>query len=176
MTPRAMKLYKDIKKRRVSIDLTRIDVTKISEIVKAFESNQRNKRRRDRMKVLKEQARHFEPYVPKLTSSNQLSKQSSLSVLQSFTSSVLQLCSPEKSQPSPTASPVPTESAAPLEPSASIPLEPTPTSSAKEADQKKSAPKANGSSVNLKSLKKPQCIDLCSSSDDEVELKNHIQS
>merc|ERR1712050_345019 len=52
--------------------------------------------KREKLKQLKERARHFEPFVPKITSAYHIKKQSSLSVLQSFTSAVQQLCSPEK--------------------------------------------------------------------------------
>merc|ERR1711983_552072 len=53
--------------------------------------------KREKLKQLKERARHFEPFVPKITSAYHVKKQSSVSVLQSFTSAVQSLCSPEKS-------------------------------------------------------------------------------
>ena len=76
--------------------LKKIDTNKLQEVVSQWMESQREVKRKAKMKLLKEQARHFEPYIPKLTSTYQLSKQSSVSVLQSFTSAVQQLCSPEK--------------------------------------------------------------------------------
>ena len=92
-----MKMYRDLRKRRLKVSLTQLDVTKIKEVVKEWNDFQREQRRQARLKILKEQARHFEPYIPKITkASSKMPKQSSVSVLQSFTSAVQQLCSPEK--------------------------------------------------------------------------------
>ena len=94
-----MRLYKEVRKRCPKVALMRLDLTNVSEILKAIENSEREKldeKRRAKMRYLKEQARHFVPYVPKLTNTPNLGKQSSVSVLQSFTSAVQQLCSPEK--------------------------------------------------------------------------------
>ena len=96
LTPQSMKLYKNLRKRRLKVTLKKIDTNKLQEVVSQWMESQREVKRKAKMKLLKEQARHFEPYIPKLTSTYQLSKQSSVSVLQSFTSAVQQLCSPEK--------------------------------------------------------------------------------
>ena len=103
LTPRAMRLYKEVRKRYPKVALMRINVTTVSDILKAIENSEREileQKRRAKMKYLKEQARHFVPYVPQLTIKNSPNKPgSSISVLQSFTSAVQLLCSPEKSPP-----------------------------------------------------------------------------
>ena len=92
-----MKMYRELRKRRLKVSLKQLDVTKIKEVVKEWNDAQREQRRQARLKILKQQARHFEPYIPKITkASSKIPKQSSVSVLQSFTSAVQQLCSPEK--------------------------------------------------------------------------------
>jgi len=96
LTPQSMKLYKNLRKRRLKVTLNKIDVNNLQEVVREWMESRREVKRKANMKLLKEQARHFEPYMPKLTSTYQISKQSSVSVLQSFTSAVQQLCSPEK--------------------------------------------------------------------------------
>lgn len=96
LTPQSMKLYKNLRKRRLKVTLKKIDTNRLQEVVSQWMESQREVKRKAKMKLLKEQARHFEPYIPKLTSTYQLSKQSSVSVLRSFTSAVQQLCSPEK--------------------------------------------------------------------------------
>jgi len=100
LTPRAMRLYKDVRKRYPKVALMRLDVTNI---LKAIEDSERERllkieeKRQAKLKILKiEQARQNMPYIPKLTISTN-SKGSSYSVLQSFTSAVQLLCSPEKS-------------------------------------------------------------------------------
>ena len=124
-----MKLYKEVKRRHVTLTITRLDTNRLSEIVSEWVANcekrRQEEKQRARLELLKEQARHFEPFVPKLTSAYHIKKQSSVSVLQSFTSAVQQLCSPEK--------------------------------------------KNGSSSRKSENTKPPQCIDLCTSSDDEVE-------
>lgn len=89
-----MKLFKTLKKRSLRVTLTRLNLTRAVRQVKSIEEE---KRRKAQLRILKERARHFEPYVPKITSAYHLSKQTNVSVLQSFTSAVQQLCSPEKS-------------------------------------------------------------------------------
>ena len=104
LTPKSMKMYRELRKRRLKVSLKKLDVTKIKEVVKEWNDFQREQRRQARLKFLTEQARHFEPYIPKITKANsKITKQSSVSVLQSFTSAVQQLCSPEKNGPSATA-------------------------------------------------------------------------
>ena len=95
-----MRLYKDVRKRYPKVALMRLDVTNI---LKAIEDSERERllkieeKRQAKLKILKiEQARQNMPYIPKLTISTN-SKGSSYSVLQSFTSAVQLLCSPEKS-------------------------------------------------------------------------------
>ena len=143
-----MTVYKDLRKRRVQVTLHRLDMTKAAEILRTIAENRRRqleeRRRASKLRFLKQQARHFEPYVPKLTSAYHLKKQSASSVLQSFTSAVQQLCSPEKQPQPPTSSSSPSASSSPS------------TTSSKRGPQ-------------------TQCIDLCSSSDDEVELRSHIR-
>lgn len=96
LTPQSMKVYRDLRKRRLKVTMEKLDISKVKEVVKEWIDIQAEQKRRAKMELLKEQARHFEPLVPKLTSTYRLSKQSSVSVLQSFTSAVQQLCSPEK--------------------------------------------------------------------------------
>lgn len=143
-----MRLYKEVRKRKLKVSIQRLDMNSLSDFVKSWiTNNARHKAElKDKAKLrrLKEQARHFEPYVPKLTSSYQLSNRSSVSVLQSFTSAVQQLCSPEKKVISSTTN---IKQKAKLKPSLPPPV----------------IKKSNGTN--------PQCIDLCSSSDDEVELR-----
>ena len=99
-----MRLYKEVRKRYPKVAIMKIDLTSVSKILKAVADNEREKldkkRQATELRLMKEQAveqaRHCVPYVPKLTSAHNLKKQSSLSVLQSFTSAVQQLCSPEK--------------------------------------------------------------------------------
>lgn len=88
-----MSLFETLNKRSLRVTLTRLNLTRAVDRVKSIEEE---KRRQAKLRFLKEQARHFEPYVPKITSAYHLSKQTNVSVLQSFTSAVQQLCSPEK--------------------------------------------------------------------------------
>lgn len=104
LSPRAMRLYKEVRKRYPKVAIMKIDLTSVPKILKAVADSEREKldkkRQAAELRLMKEQAveqaRHCVPYVPKLTSAHNLKKQSSLSVLQSFTSAVQQLCSPEK--------------------------------------------------------------------------------
>lgn len=131
-----MRLYKETRKRYPKVAIMRIDLTSVSKILKAVADSEREKldkkRQAAELRLMKEQAveqaRHCVPYVPKLTSAHNLKKQSSLSVLQSFTSAVQQLCSPEKTlnhsgsaaSDSQTSSSVPTSKIKPAAPSQCI--------------------------------------------------------
>ena len=91
-----MDLYKSVRKRRLKVTVQKLDTNRIHQIVADWIQSRREVKRKAKLKILTDKARPFEPYIPKLTSTYQLNKQSSVSVLQSFTSAVQQLCSPEK--------------------------------------------------------------------------------
>lgn len=101
MTPRSMKLYKQVQKRKIKVTLKRLDLSKLSEIISQWiaddEQKKLERQKRARIKYLADRVRSCEPYIPKITSAYHVKKQSSVSVLQSFTSAVQSLCSPEKS-------------------------------------------------------------------------------
>ena len=166
LTPRAMRLYKEVRKRCPKVALMQLDVSNLSEILKDIiedsERKELERKRREKMRILKEQARHFEPYVPKLTSSHNLKKQSSVSVLQSFTSAMQQLYSPE---PSPT-------KISPKKAISTTSGKISKCAAAGSAAEKDTTPAKSSSSLPVR-----HCIDLItlSDSDDEMELRNHIR-
>ena len=178
MTPRSMKLYKEVQKRRVKVGLKRLNVDRVKEIMEKYileeERRKLDRVKKEKLKQLKERARHFEPFVPKITSAYHIKKQSSVSVLQSFTSAMQNLYSPEKSsgdgngnssssngtatnymKPKPHYKKTVTP---PVKKSMSSPIFNNIQPAAVHPSKKKQSEDNN---------KKPQCIDLISSSDDE---------
>ena len=166
MTPRSMKLYKEVQKRRVKVGLKRLNLDRVKEIMEKWileeEKQKLDRVKKEKLKQLKERARHFEPFVPKITSAYHIKKQSSVSVLQSFTSAVQQLCSPEKESGENSSSNGTNyikhcrKIVTPVKKSTSSPkflnnIRPAVPSKKKQTEDKKP----------------PQCIDLISSSDDE---------
>ena len=190
MTPRSMKLYKQVKKRHVKVSLKRLDLDKVTqilqELIAANEERKLERQKKAKLKQLKNNARHFAPIMPRLTSAYNLKKQSSLSVLQSFTSAVQQLCSPEKNSEEIGL----TDSGDVTDDNEITNEKPLKTNGNHDSIKRKkceqqnqqhrkmksrsnSPPKTPAGTTGIKKRQtqdKPQCIDLCSSDDDD-EIK-----
>ncbi len=169
-----MKLYKKLNKRQCRVSVKKINIDKLSDIVKEWLANSERRRREAlakkeavRMKQkLKEQAAasiKFDPYKPKIATNGFLKTQSSVSVLQSFTSAVQQLCSPKKNGVR-SRSPTPSSSRNGGTGSNSAAV---PTGSARRRAMKRPLIELDDVLPMIQSKNKVQCIDLCSSSDDD---------
>lgn len=162
MTPRTMKLYKQVQKRKIKVTLKRLDLSKLSEIISQWiadsEQQKLERQKRARIKYLADQVRSCEPYIPKITSAYHVKKQSSVSVLQSFTSAVQSLCSPESSP----------------EKSTSSNGYKKHSNNASHFQQRKAAKITHKLVIPSKSVKSQgmaQCIDLCSSEEEDNEVQ-----
>lgn len=173
MTPRSMKIYKEVQKRRCKVGLKRLNLDRVKDIMEKMildeERRKLDRVKREKLKQLKERARHFEPFVPKITSAYHIKKQSSVSVLQSFTSAVQQLCSPEKESGDGGSSSSSSNGTTnnykkhynkkPVKKSMSSSIKNNIQPAIHHPSKKKQTPAEHN--------KQPQCIDLISSSDDE---------
>ena len=165
LTPESMKVYKQLNKRTCCVSVKKIDINKLSDIVKEWLANSEKRRReieakkeatRLKKKLKVEQALRFEPYKPKITTNYHIKSQSSVSMLQSFTSAVQQLCLPQKNGSAGTSASATSSSSS------------SATGGARHRAIKEPLMELDDFYDMVQENKnKVQCIDLCSSSDDE---------